>query len=212
RVGHSVVLADPAAPAGGMDAAPRLGATAFTCGAGNDAPSLLSRAAEAVGRIGAVLRLAPLGERSSPDATPEWEPLLWSQRLARSHAGAFIVATSQDGKLGTESGTLLGAALAGHAKALARERVDELVKAIDLDPKEGVEAMADAILSELRSGNASPEVGIRGGVRYEPDLLPAAGGEPLSFGPGDVVLVTGGARGVGAKLAIALAGPGCAMA
>src|SRR5207249_2188983 len=108
--------------------------------------------------------------------------------------------------------TVLGAALAAHAKALARERSDALVKAIDLDPKDGAEAMADALLSELRSGNAAPEVGVRAGLRYEPDFEPAVGGEPSSCGPSDVVLVTGGGRGVGAKLAIALAGSGCSLA
>src|SRR5204863_441390 len=132
------------------------------------------------------------------------DALLWAQRFARVHSGSFVVTTAQDGKLGTESGTLLGAALAGYAKALARERPEELVKAIDLDPKDGAEAMADAILSELRSGNASPEVGIRAGVRHELELQPSANEQPFAFGPSDVVLVTGGARGVGAKLAIAL--------
>src|SRR5207237_1268349 len=88
--------------------------------------------------------------------------------------GAFVVATAQDGKLGTGSGTLLGAALAGHAKALARERADELVKAIDLDPRDGAQSMAAALLAELRSGNASPEVGLRSDGRGVPAPAPAA--------------------------------------
>src|SRR5204862_7364145 len=123
-----------------------------------------------------------------------WDPLLWSQRLARAHSGSFIVATAQDGKLGTESGTVLGAALAAHAKALARERSDALVKAIDLDPQDGAEAMADALLSELRSGNAAPEVGVRARLRYEADYEPAAAGQPLALSAGDVALVPRGGR------------------
>ena len=183
RLGHSVVVSDLAAPA----AAPVAG-------------------------IGAVIHLAGLVPGPALDGAGSWDSLLWSQRLARTYPGAFVVATAQDGKLGTAAGTLLGAALAGHAKALARERTDELVKAVDLDPADGAEAMADALAAELRSGNAAPEVGLRGGRRYEPDLAPAQAGEPLSFGPDDVLLVTGGARGVGAKLATALAGSGCALA
>jgi 8-amino-7-oxononanoate synthase len=184
--------------------------TVVDCGTETDATALLSRAAETVGPIGVVLHLAALEQGGSLDGVC-WDALLWSQRLARAHSGSFVVATAQDGKLGTESGTLLGAALAAHAKALARERSDALVKAIDLDPKDGAEAMADALLTELRSGSAAPEVGVRAGVRYEPDFEPAAAGEPVSLGSSDVVLVTGGGRGVGAKLAVALAGSGCSL-
>ena len=185
RLGHSVAIAD-------------LGTAAGTAAAGRS--------------TAAVVHLAGLVPGPTLDGIGSWDALLWSQRLARAHAGAFVVGTAQDGKLGTTAGTLLGAALAGHAKALARERTEELVKAIDLDPADGAEAMADALATELRSGNAAPEVGLRDGRRYEPDLLPAEVGEPLSFGPDDVVLVTGGGRGVGARLATALAGSGCALA
>src|SRR5205823_5708621 len=160
----------------------------------------------------AVVHLAGLVPGPTLDGIGSWDALLWSQRLARAHTGAFVVGTAQDGRLGTTAGTLLGAALSGHAKALARERSEELVKAVDLDPADGAEAMADALAAELRSGNAAPEVGLRGGRRYEPDFLPAEAGETVSFGPNDVVLVTGGARGVGARLATALAGSGCALA
>src|SRR5207253_2282559 len=170
RLGHSVAIAD-------------LGTAAGTAAAGRS--------------TAAVVHLAGLVPGPTLDGIGSWDALLWSQRLARAHAGAFVVGTAQDGKLGTTAGTLLGAALAGHAKALARERTEELVKAIDLDPADGAEAMADALAAELRSGNAAPEVGLRGGRRYEPDFLPAEAGETVSFGPNDVVLVTGGARGVG---------------
>jgi len=169
-------------------------------------------AAAAARPTGAVVHLAGLTPGPTLDGQGSWDALLWSQRLARAHAGAFVVATAQDGMLGTAAGTLLGAALAGHAKALARERSDELVKAIDVDPADGAEAIADALIAELRSGNAAPEVGLRAGRRYEADFAACEAGEPLSFGSNDVVLVTGGGRGVGARLAAALAGSGCALA
>jgi 8-amino-7-oxononanoate synthase len=185
QLGHSVTVADLDTPAG---------------------------TAAAARPTGAVVHLAGLVPGPALSGDGSWDALLWSQRLARAHSGPFVVGTAQDGKLGTTAGTLLGAALAGHAKALARERSEELVKAIDLDPEDGADAMADALVDELRSGNAAPEVGLGGGQRYEPAFLPAEAGEPISFGPNDVVLVTGGARGVGARLATALAGSGCAFA
>src|SRR5205807_6402774 len=84
----------------------------------------------------------------------------------------------------------------------------ELVKCIDLRPEDGAAALAQAIFTELRSGNAAPEAGWAQGVRSEIDLQPARPGAPIEIGPDDVVLVTGGTRGVGLKLARALAGKG----
>ena len=154
-----------------------------------------------------------LAELAQEPAFAQLPQLLEAHRLARAHGGLFVVATAQDGRLGQGArGTLLGAALTGHAKALFRERPGELVKAIDLDLQDGPEAMADAILAELLSGNASPEVGWQRGLRVEPELQPAATGATLSIGSGDVALISGGTRGVGAKLALSLARSGVAVA
>jgi 8-amino-7-oxononanoate synthase len=118
-------------------------------------------------------------------------------RLAHDREGMFAAATfSAD------------ATLAGFVKSLARERTGELVKLIDLRPEDGPAAMAQAIFAELRSGDAAPEVRWAGGARFEPDLQPAKSGTPIEIGADDVVLVTGGTRGVGLKLAQALARKG----
>ncbi|TMB32947.1 MAG: SDR family NAD(P)-dependent oxidoreductase, partial [Deltaproteobacteria bacterium] len=208
--GHSVVVADLSSVPSAPRAAPDLGPRAWIC-AGNDASALIAEAARVAGPIGGIVHLAALvpGPRLDSADPQGWEPLLWSQRLARaqdpSAGGLFVAVTAQDGKLGLASGTMLGAAIAGHAKALARERPDEVVKAVDVRLEDGAAAIARALARELRSGNAAPEVGIAGGVRYEPDLDPAASAEEITFDPSDVVLVTGGGRGVGAKLAVALA-------
>ncbi|HEX9577780.1 MAG TPA: type I polyketide synthase, partial [Myxococcales bacterium] len=127
-------------------------------------------------------------------------------RLARAHSGMFVAVTLRGGKIAS------GDALAGFSKSLARERPADLIKCIDLRPEDGGAVMAQAIFTELRSGNAVPEAGWAQGVRYEIDLQPARPGAPIEIGPGDVVLVTGGTRGVGLKLAQALAQKGARVA
>src|SRR5207248_380198 len=172
--GHAVVVADLGPAPTPPRAAPDLGARAWVC-AGNDAAAVLAAAGRAAGPIGGIVHLAALvaGPRLDSADLEGWEPLLWAQRLARaqdpSAGGLFFAATAQDGKLGLAGGTMLGAALAGHAKALARERPDELVKAIDVRLEDGADSIAAALARELRSGNAAPEVGIAAGERYEPD-------------------------------------------
>ncbi|MFL5365948.1 MAG: aminotransferase class I/II-fold pyridoxal phosphate-dependent enzyme [Myxococcales bacterium] len=200
--GHSVVVADLAAPASPARAAPDLGPRAWVCG-GND---VVAEAARVLGPAFGIVHFAGTvpGPRLDSADPAAWEPLLEAQRLARAQDGFFVAVTAQDGKLGTTNGTLLGAAIAGHAKALARERTGEIVKAIDVTLEDSADAIAKAIARELRSGNAAPEVGLSGDERVEPDLTPARSGEEIAFDPGDVVLVTGGGRGVGAKLAVAL--------
>ena len=160
---------------------------------------------------GGIIHLAGLVAGPTPRQGLEGiEPLLQAHRLARLPTQLFAIGTLQGGQLGLGAGgTILGAALAGFAKALARERGGDLIKAIDLDGADGHEAMALAILAELRSGNAVAEVGWRRGTRYEADLVPAPAGEPIALGADDVVLVTGGARGVGARLADSLRRAGC---
>ena len=157
---------------------------------------------------GGVIHLAPLDSHGFADAA---SLILAAHRLARAQTGTggmFVVATGRGGKLGAEGA---GAALAGFAKSLARERSEELVKCIDLRPEDGAAAMAQAIFTELRSGNAVPEVGWAEGVRYQTDFAPAPSGEPIEVGERDVVLVTGGTRGIGFKLAQALAQKGAAV-
>ena len=158
--------------------------------------------------IGGVIHLAPLG-RGESEVVPGFKALLEAHRLARAQAeaqagGTFVVAVA-----GTDE---VDAALAGYVKALARERTDELVKCVELRVGDGASAMAHALFDELRSGNAVSDVRWAGGIRYEPDLVPAVTGEPVELGAGDVVLVTGGTRGIGFKLAQALSERGAAVA
>jgi 8-amino-7-oxononanoate synthase len=158
--------------------------------------------------IDGVIHLAPLG-RAESELAPGFLAVLETHRIARAQAGGgaggmLVVATAGSDEV--------DAALAGYVKSLARERSDELVKCVELRADEGAPALAHALFAELRSGNACPHVRWAAGTRYEPDFQPAPQAEPVEIGAGDVVLVTGGTRGIGLKLAHALAEKGAAVA
>ncbi|HEX4382516.1 MAG TPA: aminotransferase class I/II-fold pyridoxal phosphate-dependent enzyme [Myxococcales bacterium] len=135
---------------------------------------------------GAVIHTAALDSASLTEAF----------RLARgqTESGLFVIVKAAGA----------GKELTAFARSLSRERSEELVKSIDVTPGDGADAIADAIFAELRSGNAAPEVSWAQGKRFEPSFQPAAQGESIVLGPDDVVLVTGGTRGIGRKLARAL--------
>ena len=224
--GHEVVLADLSIAQGELKTvAPRF----FSSGGQGESLALLQAAAAKIGPVGGVIHLASIASGASLAALVEaaktggldlsnaLAPLLEAQRLARAQSkgqdavsrGLFAAITATGGKLGAGSsdrtGSIAAAALAGFTKSLARERTDEIVKLIDVDLADGTDAIADAIFAELRSGNADPEVGFAGGKRYELELRPTAPQEPITLGKSDVILVSGGAKGVGLKLATDLA-------
>ncbi|WP_435022309.1 SDR family NAD(P)-dependent oxidoreductase [Tundrisphaera sp. TA3] len=98
-------------------------------------------------------------------------------------------------------------ALAGLAKTAGHEWPEVACKAIDVDPAgRDMAALADAIVAELFLQGPS-EVGLtrEGAVRIDLPAIPtpAAAADPLRAG--DVVVITGGARGVTAEVAVALA-------
>ncbi|MCA1825586.1 MAG: aminotransferase class I/II-fold pyridoxal phosphate-dependent enzyme [Myxococcales bacterium] len=130
--------------------------------------------------------------------------LLETHRLARSQVegGTLVVATASIDE------PAANAAIGGYLKSLARERTEELVKHVEVRLEDGPAAIAQAIFDEIRSGNAAPEVRWTGGRRFEIELQPAPSGEPIEIGVDDVVLVTGGTRGIGLKIAQSLARKG----
>ena len=193
---------------------------------------ILESSAHGVGRIGGIVHLSALGApppiRTVGDLAGNLEgllqPLVWAHRLARlqadpelSRAGLFIVATAEGVFPQAHSGpsapspAIASAALAGFTKSLARERPDETVKAVHLRLDDGTEKMADALIAEIRGSDVVSEVAWSAGTRRTVDFVPAPTSAPRLLGPKDVVLVTGGAKGVGARLAIALASRGCSL-
>jgi 8-amino-7-oxononanoate synthase len=183
------------APLGAMPAADPLPRRIFVTRDSQGVADALARKLRAIGHevldvpadggIGALVHLAALDGADLSEAL----------RLARSQSGdgLFVIARAAG-----------GAGLTAFARSLAREREGDLVKSVELDANGGAELMAEALFAELRSGNAAPEVVWSAGKRLEPDFRPAAHAASLAIGEDDLVLVTGGTRGIGRKLARAL--------
>ena len=124
---------------------------------------------------------------------------------------AMLAAVSRlDGAFGT--GALppevdpRGGALAGLAKTVGHEWPEVFARALDIDPALSADAAAAALSDELL--RASPtEVGVGPEGRITLEAVPSeiAGRGTCPVGPGDVVLVSGGGRGITAEAAVALA-------
>ncbi|MFG2981182.1 SDR family NAD(P)-dependent oxidoreductase [Streptomyces sp. NPDC048258] len=107
-----------------------------------------------------------------------------------------------------------GAGLHGFARSAALEFPGTLIRAVDIHPKEDPERIAAQLLAELSCPSADGPASVgytaegtrvtRGPVSAP--LAPAADGpDGPPLGPGSVVLLTGGARGITARTALALA-------
>ncbi|MGH3830832.1 MAG: SDR family oxidoreductase [Pseudonocardiaceae bacterium] len=126
----------------------------------------------------------------------------------------LLVATGSGGRFGRAHNPngVAGVGLAGLVRTIAREFPDRLVRVIDVDPKEEPVHIAGYLLAELLTRHAPTAVGCAAGQRVTLRLTPA----PLDPGavrtprlrPDSVVLLTGGARGITARVAIGLAQAG----
>ncbi len=101
-----------------------------------------------------------------------------------------------------------GAGLAGLIKALGKEHPQVQAQWIDLDLREAAATLAAHLETELLAENKFAEIGYRNGARKlrrcVPIELPPAQSE-LDLKTDAVILLTGGARGITAQLAIELA-------
>ena len=129
-------------------------------------------------------------------------------------ARSLIVATGAGGSFGLRfdgSGAgdpSTGAGLRGLARTLTQEFPEVLVRAVDVDTKESPRAVADSLFAELLSEPGGPvEVGYAASGRRTL-MVTSTGDVPeaaLPLGPDGVVLLTGGARGITARVALAMA-------
>lgn len=93
-------------------------------------------------------------------------------------------------------------ALAGAARCLAQEWPGAVVKCVGFDGGLADTEVAEAAWDEWRVADTTPDVRYRAGVRETPALTPVPDDpSPALPGPDDVVLVTGGTSGIGARFA-----------
>ena len=129
----------------------------------------------------------------------------------REAGGLFATVTAMDGGFGCVAGLnrQLGphGALAGLAKTLAIEWPTVTCRAFDLDPSMAPVLAATELAREVQRRDGPVETGLSAGVRRGLVMKPAAPppGTPLALDENSVVLITGGARGVTADVALGMA-------
>ncbi|SEQ05434.1 Acyl transferase domain-containing protein [Solimonas aquatica] len=113
------------------------------------------------------------------------------------------------GEGGAVSSYERGAGLAGLIKSVAKEFGELRAHWVDVDPREPAEVLAHYIEQELLSRDAIAEVAYQAGRRYAREAvsaeLPSGSLDGLPLTPDSVVLLTGGARGITALVAVELA-------
>ncbi|HTJ43578.1 MAG TPA: SDR family NAD(P)-dependent oxidoreductase [Kofleriaceae bacterium] len=128
---------------------------------------------------------------------------------AQSGAKTIFVATARGGRFGHDHRReARGAGAAGLVKTIAAEHPTVRTRVIDLDPSASTSALATAVRLELTADDPHVEIGHTDGNRITRVVTPtgAAPSAPAAFlDAGSVVLITGGARGITAKVAVALA-------
>lgn len=140
------------------------------------------------------------------------------QEAVLGGATSILVATGLGGDLGLEpdgnlpDDPLAGTGLRGMVRSLVRERADVRARLVDLDPKADAAGLARLVFDELVADDDHVEVGRQGerrcAARIQESPLVGEGAPPLDRD--SVVLLTGGARGITARAALALAGAtGC---
>ncbi|HEY3447255.1 MAG TPA: aminotransferase class I/II-fold pyridoxal phosphate-dependent enzyme [Myxococcales bacterium] len=156
---------------------------------------------------------APVAEfvKAGASKWPDPVPTVW--RMAANLAGgkplSFAVLTGMGGTFGLNEGggnAVWQTALPGFAKALSREW-DAQVKAIDVELAQPADVTAEHVFDELSSADREVEVSFRQGKRHVVALaeLPDDASRALPLDERSVVLVSGGGRGIGAKIAVDLA-------
>jgi acyl transferase domain-containing protein/NAD(P)H-dependent flavin oxidoreductase YrpB (nitropropane dioxygenase family) len=157
-----------------------------------------------------------LSERLENDVMPLY--LLtreFAGEMRKAEGGGTVLGVSRLGGLfgfGTEPGEgypVTAGSVAGFVKAVAREWPEVTARAVDFEMGATAEAIAECVAAELMERGGLSEVGYQDGRRQR--LLTRT--SPVGAAPGpvvldkeSVVLVTGGARGITAEIALELAG------
>jgi acyl transferase domain-containing protein/NAD(P)H-dependent flavin oxidoreductase YrpB (nitropropane dioxygenase family)/NAD(P)-dependent dehydrogenase (short-subunit alcohol dehydrogenase family) len=188
---------------------------------------MIRRVREEHGLISGLINLAPLAEASESEA---WDRRAWRdvkalyllaralgddlRQSGRDGKAFLLVATGLGGGFGFEAGDA-AAAMPGHGgvlgfvKCLAQEWPEVLVRGVDLNAGDPPAELAESLLRELCCRQGPVEVGYlrRRRLTWEPRPapLPADDDAPPPLEPAEPVLITGGARGITAAIALELA-------
>ncbi len=192
-----------------------------------DVEELLAALKEEHGSIGGFIHLSPLEELAKNET--------WTDRAHRDVKSLYLLARGLETDLraaGEEGGafllapTLLGGQLAfgedslpdpflpgyggilGFAKCLGSEWPEVLVRAVDFAEVSSPSLFAEQLLNELSDREGPLEVGYRDSLRYtwEPANIELDEEQPgVVLDQNSTVLVTGGARGITARIALELA-------
>jgi hypothetical protein len=122
----------------------------------------------------------------------------------------LLAATRLGGRFGCDAAgaqAVLGGAVAGFAKALAREREGTLIKVVDLEPSRKTAALADLLIDEVLRDPGTAEVGHADGERWTIGLAaePAVPDPAHALTPQTRFLITGAAGSIVAAITADLA-------
>ncbi|MGH3874421.1 MAG: SDR family NAD(P)-dependent oxidoreductase [Pseudonocardiaceae bacterium] len=184
-------------------------------------------------RRGAEVRLLSPEQATGTEVCKETDSLVYLAALDRGRApvlpdgftalrdaivggiGQLLVVTGSGGRFGRQHAAngVAGVGLPGLVRTIAREYPDRVVRVVDVDPKDEPVHIAGNLLAELLSTGSPTAVGYPAGERVTLRLIaaPLISGRStgLELGADSVVLLTGGARGITAQVAIGLARAGC---
>jgi NAD(P)-dependent dehydrogenase (short-subunit alcohol dehydrogenase family)/acyl carrier protein len=168
------------------------------------------------GPIKGLIHLLPLKGRKRFE---EMELGDWRAGLSQDVKALFHLAKSAGPDLNETRGWMVAATasssspgqggIAGLIKTAAIEWPSVRCKVIDLDAIQSASALAGQLIAEMASSNGPVELSYQGVHRFipQPRLAPPdlTGRSSMTIGPDSVILITGGARGITAKIAFDLA-------
>ena len=168
--------------------------------------------------VDGLIHLASLPKGSGPTEVKRLFTL--ARQAVEADVRWIIAATGMGGGFGRDAngfGYEGQGGVAGLLKSLAKERKSLCVRALDLDPHAGPEALAEQLMVELTCDDPLVEVAWSDGKRHSLRAVATAApggnrdGSPDAQAAGSeldgdsVVLITGGARGITARAAMELA-------
>ncbi|MBX9624252.1 MAG: KR domain-containing protein, partial [Gemmataceae bacterium] len=187
---------------------------------------LIARVHAAYGPVSGLVHLLPLaepadGETPGDRARREVKSLYLLARgleadireAGKNGSAVLLAVTGMGGTMGfggdlPDDFSVGHGGVAGFAKCLAHEWPDVTVRVADFDPETPAPRLVEQLLAELGEPDGPAEVGREGDrrVTWQVDPGPLAkDGPAVELGPDATVLITGGARGITARVAVELA-------